>query len=141
MNRNNNRTMSLSIMMIIGMFLALVPHNATLAQEPYEPVYDSRAAMAISSISQSDEQVYLLQDGRLSRLNVSTGESQPVVELAPLVSIETTQPDRLDRRLWAADIDPMGRYLYQIEVWGRSTNRRFLNGPTQCYLVQILAVS
>lgn len=47
MNRNASLTMNLSITIlgIIWMFLALVPHNSLFAQEPYKPVYESLAGI------------------------------------------------------------------------------------------------
>lgn len=37
--------LSITVLGIIGMFLALVPHSSSLAQEPYEPVYESIAGI------------------------------------------------------------------------------------------------
>ena len=85
----------------------------------------------------TDAPVYLLQKNRLSQLDVATGSPQRIAEFTPLINAERMGSDRVDRRLWAADIDPMGRYLYQVEAWGRSTNWNILNAPTGAELVRI----
>jgi hypothetical protein len=47
MNEKHSTTMNLSIMVlgIIGIFSALISHDSLLAQEPYEPVYESLAGI------------------------------------------------------------------------------------------------
>jgi hypothetical protein len=80
---------------------------------------------------------YLLQASTLSHLDNATGDRTLVANFASLSSVAATQPDRVDRRLWAADVDPSGRYLYQIEAWGRSTNRRIPGAPTGADFVRI----
>lgn len=81
---------------------------------------------------------YLLQDDRLVAID-STGQSINTVDLTPLTRVHSARTDQIDRRVFwnVADIDPTGRYLYRIEAWGRSTNRRMPGAPTSAELVRI----
>lgn len=81
--------------------------------------------------------VYLLRDNQLMHLDPQTSQTHLVTEFAPLSTVRSTEPDRTERRLYAADIDPAAQYLYQIEVWGHSSNRRIPNAPTGGELVRI----
>ncbi|MCU0466659.1 MAG: hypothetical protein MUF38_19085, partial [Anaerolineae bacterium] len=81
---------------------------------------------------------YLLQDDRLVAIN-NAGQSINTVNLTPLTRVQSARTDHIDRRVFwnVADIDPTGRYLYRIEAWGRSTNRRMPGAPTGAELVRI----
>lgn len=85
----------------------------------------------------SETFMYLLHEDNLTPGNLVTGELFAPIDLLPLDHIPLSQSDHIDRRLLMADIDPKGRYLYQIEMWGRNTHRDFLNGPTGAELVRI----
>lgn len=99
---------------------------------------NSKAAVGFNTGSlPTDSDVYLLRDNQLMHLDPQTGQTHLVTEFAPLSTVRSTEPDRTERRLYAADIDPAAQYLYQIEVWGRSSNRRIPNAPTGGELVRI----
>jgi hypothetical protein len=104
----------------IWALIAIAP-MLLIAQDAAPPVYPA----------------YLLQESTLSHLDLATGDRTLVANFASLSSIAATQPDRVDRRLWAADVDPSGRYLYQIEAWGHSTNPRIPGAPTGAALVRV----
>lgn len=80
---------------------------------------------------------YLLQNNQLKQLDIISGRQELTFDLMPLNRVHSTQLDRTERRLWAADVDPTGQTLYQIEVWGRSQNRNILGAPTGGELVAI----
>lgn len=80
---------------------------------------------------------YLFQNNQLKQLDIISGRQELTFDLMPLNRVRSTQPDRTERRLWAADVDPTGQILYQIEVWGRSQNRNILGAPTGGELVAI----
>jgi hypothetical protein len=81
---------------------------------------------------------YLLQDDRLVAID-SAGQPLNTFELTPLAHVQSVRTDHIDRRIFwnVADIDPTERYLYRIEAWGRSTNRRMPGAPTGAELVRI----
>lgn len=91
-----------------------------------------------TTIAQTESPLaYLLQNEQVSQINLLTGEHINIIDLTPLSSIRSDDVTQIDRRLWAADIDPTGQYLYQIEAWGHSANRNILGAPTGAELVRI----
>lgn len=95
-------------------------------------------ALGIQSINaqetnEPESTMYLLQNDQLKQLDVISGQQEYILDLMPL----NIHSDRTEWRLWAADVDPTGQTLYQIEIWGRSQNRNILGAPTGGELVAI----